>query len=348
MFLVKIRNGDNIMHKIDLKKYEIRTDMALDLLEKSADNFKIDNYEKDGVKVSWLKLDEDNILNKKKGTYLTLEFDDVTDDDSKKIVSNIFKEELDKMLKKEGFNKNTKTIVIGLGNRKSTPDALGPFVSEKIIVTKHFFDMNVDVEDNFTSVASFYPGVTGTTGIETGDLIKGVINEAQPDMVIVVDALSSTSISRVNKSIQVTNSGISPGSGIGNKRKEISKETLGIPVIAIGIPTVLSAAVIVRDTINYMVKNYAYNKSFKDKKASKLVTKQINYINKKVEISKEDKRTLLGLVGLLSEEELTNLIYEVLTPIGYDLMVTPKEIDFLIEKLSDVISYGINHTLHFL
>ena len=348
IFLVKIRNGDNIMHKIDLKKYEIRTDMALDLLGKSADNFKIDDYIKEDVKVSWLELEEDNILNKKKGTYLTLEFDDVTDDDSKKIVSNVFKEELEKILKKEGFNKNTKTLVIGLGNRKSTPDALGPFVSEKIIVTKHFFDMNVNVEDNFTSVASFYPGVTGTTGIETSDLIKGVVSETKPDMVIVVDALSSTSISRVNKSIQVTNAGISPGSGIGNKRKEISRKTLNIPVVAIGIPTVLSAAVIVRDTINYMVKNYAYNKNFNNKKASKLVTKQINYINKEIKISKEDKKNLLGLVGLLSEEELTNLIYEVLTPIGYDLMVTPKEIDFLIEKLSDVISYGINQTLHFL
>ena len=348
IFLVKIRNGDDIMHKIDLKKYEIRTDMALDLMEKSTNDFKINNYEKEGVKVSWLELDENNILNKKKGTYLTLEFEDVTDDDSKNIVSSVFKEELEKILKKEGFNKNTKTVVIGLGNRKSTPDALGPFVSEKIIVTKHFFDMNVRVEDNFTSVASFYPGVTGTTGIETSDLIKGVISEVNPDMVIVVDALSSTSISRVNKSIQVTNAGISPGSGIGNKRKEISKQTLNIPVIAVGIPTVLNAAVIVRDTINYMIKNYAYNKSFKDKKASKLVTKTVNYINKEVEASEEDKKTLLGLVGLLSEEELTNLIYEVLTPIGYDLMVTPKEIDFLIEKLSDVISYGINQTLHFL
>lgn len=336
------------MHKIDLKKYEIRTDMALDLLEKSTGDYKINNYKKDGINVSWLELNEDNILNKKKGTYLTLEFEDVTDDDYKKIVSNVFKEEFEKILKKEGFNKNAKTIVIGLGNRKVTPDALGPLVSEKIIVTRHFFDMNIDVEDNFTSVASFYPGVTGTTGIETSDLIKGVINQTKPDMVIVVDALSSTSISRVNKSIQVTNSGISPGSGIGNKRKEISKETLGIPVIAVGIPTVLSAAVIVRDTINYMMKNYSYNKKIKNKKASKLVAKQINYIDKEVKISDEDKKTLLGLVGLLNEEELMNLIYEVLTPIGYDLIVTPKEIDFLIEKLSDVISYGINQTLHFL
>ena len=344
IFLVKIRNGDNIMHKIDLKKYEIRTDMALDLLGKSADNFKIDDYVKEDVKVSWLELEEDNILNKKKGTYLTLEFDDVTDDDSKKIVSNVFKEELEKILKKEGFNKNTKTLVIGLGNRKSTPDALGPFVSEKIIVTKHFFDMNVNVEDNFTSVASFYPGVTGTTGIETSDFIYGVIDKVKPDLVIVVDALCSTSISRVNKSIQISDTGIYPGSGVGNKRKEISKQTLGVPVISIGIPTVVDAAVIVADTISFMSKNYAYNKSHS--KASKLINKPVNYLKKDISVSNHDKKTLLGLVGLLNEGELINLTYEVLTPIGYNLMVTPKEVDFVIEKLSDVISYGINHSLH--
>lgn len=334
------------MHKIDLQKYEIRTDMAIDLAEKSKDLNFLESYEKENVKVSWIKLDDNNLIGKKKGTYLTLEFNDVTDDDAKKIVAKVFKEELSKMLKKQGFNKNTKTLVIGLGNNKSTPDALGPFVSDKIIVTKHLFDIGVCVDENFSCVSSFHPGVTGSTGMETSDLICGVVNKTKPDLVIVVDALASTSISRVNKSIQVSDAGISPGSGIGNKRKEISKETLGIPVIAVGVPTVLDAAVIVSDTINYMIKNYAYNKNFSNKKISKLVNKPVNYLKKEVLASDEDKKTLLGLVGLLSEEELVNLTYEVLTPIGYNLMVTPKEVDFIIEKLSDVISYGINNSLH--
>ena len=334
------------MHKIDLEKYEIRTDMAIDLTENDKKTYKPQTYNKNGVKVSWIKLEENNDIGKKPGNYLTLEFDDVTDDDAKKNVSKVFKEELYNMLLKSGFNKKTKTLVIGLGNPKSTPDALGPLVSEKILVTKHFFDMGLSVEDKFSCVSAFYPGVTGTTGIETSDLISGVKNISNPDLIIVIDALASSSISRVNKSIQVSDAGISPGSGIGNKRKEISKETLKTPVIAIGVPTVTSASVIVSDTINYMLKNYAYNKKILNSKALKLVSKPINYLNKDVNASNDDKKTFLGLVGLLSKEELTSLTYEVLTPIGYNLMVTPKEVDFIIEKLSDVISYGINNSLH--
>lgn len=334
------------MHKIDLQKYEIRTDMAIDLAEKNKNLGFLESYENENIKVSWLKLDDKNNIGKKAGTYLTLEFSDITDDDYKKMVSKVFKEEFLKMLKQVGFNKNTKTLVVGLGNSKSTPDALGPLVSEKVIVTKHFFDMGVSVEEKFSCVSCFSPGVTGATGIETSDMICGVVNKTNPDLLIVIDALASSSISRVNRSIQVTDSGISPGSGIGNKRKEISKQTIGVPVVVIGIPTVLDAAVIVSDTINYMLKNYAYNKKNSNRKISKLVNKPLNYLKKEVLASEEDKKTLLGLVGSLSEEELINLTYEVLTPIGYNLMVTPKEVDFIIEKLSDVISYAINNTLH--
>lgn len=334
------------MHNIDLKKYEIRTDMAIDLTEKDKKTFKPVSYVKDGVKVSWIDLDENNNIGKKPGTYLTLEFSDVTDDDAKKIVSDVFKEEFKRMLDVIGYKSGMKTTVIGLGNAKSTPDALGPFSADKIIVTKHFFDMNIDVEEGFSNVSAFYPGVTGTTGIETSDFINGVVSKIKPDLIIVIDALASTSISRVNKSIQVSNTGIFPGSGIGNKRKEISKETLGIPVIAVGVPTVVDAVVIVSDTINYMTRNYAYNKKFQKKKVSKFINKPVNYLKNEVDVTDDDKKTLLGLVGTLNENELKNLTYEVLTPIGYNLMVTPKEVDFVIEKLSDVISYGINHSLH--
>ncbi len=334
------------MHNIDLKKYEIRTDMAIDLTEKDKKTFKPESYTKNGVKVSWIDLRENNNIGKKPGTYLTLEFSDVTDDDTKKMVSDVFKDEFKKMLDVVGYKKSMKTTVIGLGNSKSTPDALGPFAIDKIIVTKHFFDMNIDVDENFSNVSAFYPGVTGSTGIETTDFIYGVVNEVKPDLVIVIDALASTSISRVNKSIQVSNTGISPGSGIGNKRKEVSKETLGVPVIAVGVPTVVDAVVIVSDTINYMTKNYSYNKNFQKKKVSKFVNRPVNYLKDNVDVTDDDKKTLLGLVGTLNENELKNLTYEVLTPIGYNLMVTPKEVDFVIEKLSDVISYAINHSLH--
>ncbi len=331
------------MHKIDLNKYEIRTDMAIDLVKNSEFDSK---YKYKDIDVTKIKLDENNVFGKKKGVYVTLEFGDITDTESKNNVSYVFLEELKKMLEYKGYKKNMSTLIIGLGNRKSTPDSLGNITIEKVIVTKHLFDLNIDVDSNFSSVSAFSPGVTGQNGIETCEYIKAITNVVKPDFVIIIDSLSSNTISRVNKSIQITDSSITPGAGIGNERKEISSSELNVPIIIIGIPTVVSASVIVSDTIKYLMKNYVYNKKLNNNKAIKLVSKNINYLNKEIKITEDDKKKLLGLVGLLSEEELINLIYEVLTPTGYDLMVTPKEIDFVIEKLSDILSYGINHSLH--
>lgn len=334
------------MHEIDLEKYEIRTDMLVDLTDEDKKQYKQDVSYKDGIKISWLNLDSENKLNKPAGNYLTLEFEDVTDTDNLNKVQMVFKEELLKMLDLLGYDKTKKTCVIGLGNKNSTPDSLGPLVADKIIVTKHLFDMNESVDQRFSYVSAFYPGVTGQTGIETSDFIKAVVDKTKPDFVIVIDALSSSSISRVNKSIQVTDSGITPGSGVGNKRKEISENTLGVPVVAIGVPTVTSATVIVADTINYMIKNFAYNKKLSDKKINKFINKPVNYLKKDVDITNDDKKTFLGLVGTLSFDELSKLVYEVLTPIGYNLMVAPKEVDFVIDKLSDLISFAVNNTIH--
>lgn len=334
------------MHSINLDKYELRTDMAIDLAEK--DNTKIEQkiYEENGIKTTFMKLNKENNLGKKEGSYITIEFGDVSDTDTKESVSKVLEKELKKILKTINYNKNMKTLVIGLGNIKSTPDALGPMVSDNIIVTKHLFDMNVDVDKNFSCVSTIYPGVTGSTGIETLSIIKGVVNETNPDLILVVDALASSSLERINRSIQISDSGILPGSGVGNKRMEISKDTLNIPVIAIGIPTVVDAAVIVFDTINYMFKDYAYNKKLQKLKAFKLIAKKINYLKKDIEVEDNDKKKLLGLIGNLNDEELLRLTYEVLEPTGYNLMVTPKEVDFIMEKLVDIISYAINHTLH--
>ena len=185
----------------------------------------------------------------------------------------------------------------------------------------------------------------GETGIETSDLIKGVVDTVNPDFVIIVDALASSSIERVNKTIQMTDAGINPGSGVGNKRKEISVDTLGVPVVAIGVPTVVDAASIVSDTINYMYRHFAYTKENIDNPAQKLKVK-VNYLNKEVNIEENDKKNLFGIVGSLSDNEVKTLIYEVLNPVGYNLMVTPKEEDFVVEKISDVISGGINSALH--
>ena len=145
----------------------------------------------------------------------------------------------------------------------------------------------------------------------------------------------------------MTNTGIHPGSGIGNNRKEISFETIKIPVIAIGVPTVVDAVTIVSDTIRYMYKHFSYMKENMNKPINKLIGIQnINYLKEETNLKEEDKETLLGVVGSLKDEEVKQWIFEVLSPIGYNLMVTPKEVDFLMEKLSDVIGNGINHVLH--
>ena len=334
------------MHRIDLKNYEIRTDLAIEA------SINIDNINKsvkriDDIIVTNIYLDSNSskIVNKKSGNYTTIEFDDVTDFNKKEKVKEIFSKELKIFLEKLNIQLDASCLVLGLGNISSTPDALGPLSLNNILVTNHLFEIS-KVEEGFRRVSAFSPGVTGNTGIETSDLVLGVISKLKPDFVIVIDALASKSLDRVNKTIQMTDTGIHPGSGIGNNRKEISKGTLGIPVIAIGIPTVVDAVTIVSDTITYMQKHFSYMKN-NIKSVNKLIPiNKINYLNASVEIKLEDKKNLLGMVGSLDDIEIRQLIYEVLSPIGYNLMVTPKEINFVIDKLSDIIGSGINKALH--
>ena len=280
--------------------------------------------------------------------YTTIYFDDVTDKDNFNEVEKIFKNELAKMFEIEHITKDKSCMIIGLGNSKSTPDALGPKTSQKIIVTKHIYELVGYLEEGYRICSSFIPGVMGTTGIETSDIIKGIMTYSKPDFLIIIDALASDSIDRVCKTIQITNAGINPGSGIGNSRKEISKDILDIPVIAIGIPMVVDAVTIVSDTINLMEKHFSYNIKNKDNKKNKLIPFNMqNYLKEKdLSLNADEKNYFLGKVGTLKDYEKKSLIFDVLTPIGYNLMVTPKEVDFLIEKLSDLIATGINKTIH--
>ena len=330
--------------EIDLSKYKVRTDLAIDQIEEKSvlRGVKHNTEIIDNIKVTTVKLDEENDLNKKKGEYITLEFEDVTDYENREKVTNVLTDVLRKILK---LNNDSFGLVVGLGNDKSTPDSLGPLVVNDIIVTNHLYILN-ELSDNYKRVAAINPGVMGETGIETSDIIDSVVKKIKPSFLIVIDALASKSIERLNKTIQITDTGIHPGSGIGNKRKEISFETLGIPVIAIGVPTVVDATVIVTDTINFIYKNYAFNKEYMNNPKSKLTFNNVNYLKKELKEDKKDKQELLGLVGTLNEEELQTLLYEVLNPIGYNLMVTPKEIDFVIKKLSSVISKSINNSIH--
>ena len=334
-------------HEIDLKNYQIRTDLIVEQVT-DENNVSTKVYDENGIKITTVEVDKNmsEQINKKVGDYVTIEFDDVTDSHNQEIVKKIFSEQLSEIIKKTKIKDSDKCLIIGLGNDKSTPDSLGPLTIDKVLVTNHLFTYG-QVEEGFRSVSAIIPGVTGTTGIETSDLIKSIVDGIKPDFLIMIDALASQALDRVNKTIQISNTGIHPGSGVGNSRKEISKDTTGIPVIAIGIPTVVDAVTVVSDTINYMQKHYAFHKKFIKNPLSKLVSStQINYLKKEVDIEKEDKINLLGIVGSLNEMEIKQLILEVLTPIGYNLMVTPKEVDFIVEKLATILGEGINISLH--
>ena len=250
------------------------------------------------------------------------------------------------MYDKLGLKEDGKVLVVGLGNEKSTPDSLGPKSIDQVLVTRHLFLLG-EVEEGYRNTASFKPSVTGTTGIETKDLMEAIKEKINPDLIIVIDALATNSIERLNKTIQLATSGISPGSGIGNNRAEISEKTLGVPVLAIGIPTVVDASTIVQNTLQLLLKQMSYKLNNQDNDKLKLVplNKQ-DYKNHQGELTSEQKEDVLGMVGLLTEKELKSLLLEVLLPVNYNLMVTPKEIDYVIDKLSLLLGNAINKSLH--
>lgn len=328
------------MHEIDMKKFNVRTDLVVDILDESIVK---DEYNHGDIKVTDITLDENNILNKKKGRYITISFNDVTDKDNRKKVEEVFIDNLHKLL---GDITNKKFLIVGLGNIKSTPDSLGPKVIDNILVTRYLYETpGIDVDENYSNVSAIIPGVSGTTGIESTDIILGIIDKIKPDIVIAIDALASSSIDRINKTIQMTDTGIEPGSGVGNKRKELSYDTLNVKTIAIGIPTVIDGVTIVADTIEFMKKKFSYSKDTLNKKSEKFVLNR-NYKDTLDNLTNEEKEKLLGVIGNLSDEEIKQLIFEVLSPIDYNLMVTVKEIDFVIDKLILLLSNGINKTLH--
>lgn len=332
-------------HEIDLKKYNIRTDLVIDSVEDSSfDDIKSISLFGD-VKVTRIRVDNkiSSIIGKKVGNYVTIEFDDVTDSGNRKNVMDIFARELGNIF---DISKANSVLVIGLGNRDSTADSLGPKCVDGVIVTRHLFVLKESVSDNYKCTAAFCPGVMASSGIESLDIVSLLIRDIKPDLVIVIDALAAKKIDRINRCIQITDSGICPGSGIGNRRKEISFDKLHVPVIAIGIPTVVESSIIVYDTIDYLFRHISYIKNNMD--MNKLIVNRNNYKDKinDINLSDNDKRSLAGILGEISDEEKMNLINEVLNALDYNFIVTPKEIDFVIVKLASVISGGINCYLH--
>lgn len=309
----------------------VRTDLALEaseMCEKSQEGssipgVKIETKELENcivTKVEVIDRQGAEIMNKDIGKYITLEsnlmkFDD---DESREEMINYLKEELVDIF---GQDKNKKTLVIGLGNRNITSDALGPKSVSKTLVTRHLFkNYNKDYDDDFTEVSALSPGVMGVTGIETSEIVKSLVEKVKPDRVVAIDALASRKMERVNSTIQISTAGISPGGGVGNTRKSLTKETLGVEVIAIGVPTVVDAATLTIDVLDMAIDN--------------LIAQS------------EETESFYEMLKKLKEEEKYHLIKDSLDPYDKNLIVTPKDIDDTIENLSIIISEGLNRSLH--
>lgn len=230
-----------------------RTDLAAEDIE-NENKSQIEEYRVNNINIQKLYLDDEKSkkYNKKKGLYYTITTNAIIDiiHDEGNDISKAVSEVLEEIYDQYNLTQNSYILVLGLGNEDVTPDSLGPKVIKNIFVTKHLSDLGL-LEDGLGIVGAIAPGVMGQTGIETSDIIKALVKKTKPQMVLVVDALASRSLHRVNRTIQITTSGINPGSGVGNKRKEISMDTLGVPVVAIGVPTVVDIASIFFDFKEY-------------------------------------------------------------------------------------------------
>lgn len=307
----------------------VRTDLAVEAKEiyEEENSSKIEGVDISTNSVGDIKVTDVKILTsqgedsmkKPMGTYITIDMPKYTqyDNEIMREVSEVLAAELSKIIKIEP---STTAFVVGLGNWKVTPDSLGPKVVSKLMITRHLKELIPDsIDEGIRPVCSIAPGVLGITGMETWEIIKGIVDKVRPNLIICIDALASRKLERVNSTIQIGTTGISPGSGVGNRRMEISEKTLGIPVIAIGVPTVVDAATMANDTIDMvldeMIKNAENGKQFYD------------------------------MLKSIDKNEKQKMIEEVLHPYVGDLVVTPKDVDAVIDSVSKIIASGINISL---
>ena len=311
-----------------VEKYKIRTDLAMEQKER----FESDHVEVSGVvleeeydeekeiKITTVRIETENgakAMGKPVGTYLTLEAPNMAaaDEGYHREISETLAGFLEKYMKdtEENQEKGYSVLVVGLGNREVTPDALGPYVVDQLNVTRHIVQEygRYAVGKGGSRIVS----AMAQTGMESAEIIRGIVNETTPDLIMVIDALAARSTKRLNRTIQISDAGIYPGAGVGNHRSEITKDTMGIPVIAIGVPTVVDAATIVNDAME-------------------------NFITA-LETSETLKGVGVVLQGYNSAEKY-ELVKELIAPHLNGMFVTPKDIDDTVRRISYTISEAMN------
>ena len=300
-----------------MSNFGVRTDLALEArecIEEADDNLhgvEVTEYKEgpENVQITKVKITSKNgakAMGKPIGTYFTLEASELVESDTdyhrdiSVSLSQIIRELIPKIEEEQAF------LVVGLGNREVTADALGPKVVDNLFITRHMvkeFGKAAYTKEKVNLISSIVPGVMAQTGMETSEIIKGIVLQTSPDVIIVIDALAAKNVRRLNKTIQITDTGIQPGSGVANHRNALTRESLGVPVIAIGVPTVVGAANIVSNAMELMTEN-----------------------------DKLEKEVL--------ESELTKVMAELSS-----LYVTGKDIDEIVKRVSYTISEAVNIAL---
>ncbi len=347
---------------------DVRTDLALEAqqlaVRRGADVPGVSLVEKDlgyGI-MTTLKVESDigaQVMGKSKGTYVTIQAPDFQarrrelESDVSQVLAQTVKEYLSNL----HIPPSAPVLVVGLGNWNATPDNVGPSTTAKILVTRHLHEYRVLTEEllgRMRPVAALSPGVLGLTGIETAEIIQGVVQKIRPALVICVDALAAMSVERLGTTVQISDVGINPGSGVGNKRMGLTQETLGVPVMAIGVPTVIYATAIVSDALEALAD--------RDDSASVGMPAQPGGTDGGSVL--DPSKIVLGTPPAHIQAERNPgqgrgnpfsafdaarrkaVIQEVLGDSMGRLVVTPKDIDVMVDSLSDVLADGLNEALH--
>ena len=317
-----------------MKNYSVRTDLALEEKERFAsDNVEVQGVvleeeydEENEIRLTRVVIETENgakIMGKPTGIYLTLESPDLALEVEEN--SRVLQERICDCIRELIFHKiscedgkELKILFVGLGNRAVTPDALGPYVADHLEVNRHMvkeYGKYAMRTEQLIVLSAIVPGVMGQTGMETAEIVRGIVHETKPDLILAVDALAARNSRRLNRTIQIADTGINPGSGVGNHRNAITEKTVGIPVIAIGVPTVVDAATIVGDTMDNLLSA--------------------------VEVS-ESLKGMASVIKGYSPAEKYELIKELIAPHLNGMFVTPKDIDETVRRISYTISEALN------
>lgn len=306
--------------------YYPRTDLALELhTQAKRSGFDLDGIEteieqKGDIRATHVKIKNQNgaeRLGKPIGNYVTLEMDALSFQDAEQYEQGCvaLRDALEGLYT---VDENRPVLVVGLGNRFITADALGPKVADRIFVTRHMHGQLEEIfGDSLASVCAVAPGVLGITGVETAEIVQGVCDRIHPGLILVIDALAAREVHRINTTVQICDTGIAPGSGVGNHRVALDAQRFGVPVIAIGVPTVIDAVTMAYDAVHALL-----------------------------HAMRSEAGDTLSCVQNLSEAQLFGMVDEVLSEKISPLTVTPKDVDLAMERISKVLAGGINLYLH--